>query len=85
MLKAMRVSLGLLAMCWCDADVDHSPNQAMVCPTLYSPGDSDLAYILPADNDIVNKMPLTGPWMHPCGLVLVGHPEEGVGGCEIVF
>ena len=46
---------------------------------------TDLAYMLPADNDIVNKTPLLGPWMHPCGLVLVGHPEEGVGDCKIVL
>ena len=63
-------------------------DQPVVSPTLSSlhgSGDPDITDIPPADNDIVDEVPLFGFGKHPRGVVLADHSEKGFGDCKVIL
>ena len=60
----------------------------MVCPA-FSPahdsGDSDVIDIGLPSYDVVQHVPMSGPWMHPGVFILVMKLEDGVGDDKFMF
>ena len=66
----------------------YSPDQSVVSPALSASngtGHTDVPDVSLADNDEVYQVPVFRPRVHPGGLVLVCHPEQGVDDAEAVL
>ena len=66
----------------------HSPDQSVVSPALSTPhgmGHMDIPDVSLTDDDEVYQVPVFQPRVHPGGLVLVCHSEQGVGDAKTVL
>ena len=66
----------------------NRPDQSVVSPALsasHGTGHMDVTDVSLADDDEVYQVPVFRPRVHPGGLVLVCHPEQGVGDAEAVL
>lgn len=73
---------------WTDFESKSRSNETVVCPkfgTAYGPGDEYILAVASSNDDIVKKVPMFEPWMHPRGLQLVGQLEERVSNREIIL
>ena len=66
----------------------HSPDQSVVSQTLSAPhdtGHTDVPGVSLTDDDEVYQVSVFQPRVHPGGLVLICHSEQGVGDSEAVL
>ena len=73
---------------WCSWKTEGQSKECVVSPTFCSSHcshDLDTMDFPPVQNDIMNDMPLLGPWMYPNYLILVDYPEECFGGSEVIL
>ena len=66
----------------------YSPDQSVVSPALsasHGMGHTDVPDVSLADDDEVYQVPVFRPGVHPGGLVIVCHPEQGFADPEAVL
>ena len=66
---------------WRDEQFQSSVEKAVTVPAFgssHGPDNEDILDVALADNEKVNKMPLLGSRMYPCGFVFGCHSEQGV-------
>ena len=71
-----------------NVEAKERPHQPVISPTLgssHGSSDLDIMDVLPVGDELVNQMPLIGPDVHPCGLILVCQSEGCVGDGKVVF